>query len=524
VTRSTFVPNRKIGYAVLPLAATALLGMACSNNNSSNTSNNAAATKAASSVATIATTPAAATTRAATPVAGAATRVATPVAGAATSAAARTATPVAVGVGGASGSPRAGSPTAGSPAAGASAVTTTNAAIDLRVTLDQLLSEHAFLAMVAMQKGYDGAPDFKAAADQLDQNSVALGKAVDSVYPGAGAKFLDLWRAHIGMFVDYTVGSATKDQAKKDKALADLAGYRKDFGAFINGANPNLPADAVAGLLQTHVNELVAALDSYAAKDYAKTYQQFDEAYKHMFATGDALAGGIVKQSPNKFAGDPMSKAAGLRVALDTLLSEHANLAILAMQKGVNGAADFKPLADQLDKNSVELSQAVDSVYPGAGAKFLDLWRAHIGMFVDYTVGTATKDQAKRDKALADLAGYRKDFGAFINGANPNLPADAVAGLLQQHVNELISALDSYVAKDYVKTYAQFDEADKHMFTTGDALAAGIVKQSPNKFALALGVDADNDLAAVLTTGNDYTLAGLESTDTGYSYSCTITF
>ena len=50
---------------------------------------------------------------------------------------------------------------------------------------------------------------------------------------------------------------------------------------------------------------------------------------------------------------------------------------------------------------------------------------AHIGMVVDYTVGVATKDQAKQDKAVDDLVGYTQDFGAFLASANPNLPKES---------------------------------------------------------------------------------------------------
>ena len=65
---------------------------------------------------------------------------------------------------------------------------------DLRVTLGRLLAEHAGLATVAMQKGFDGDQDFKAIADALDTNTVDLGEALGSVY-GDEAKtaFLKMW-------------------------------------------------------------------------------------------------------------------------------------------------------------------------------------------------------------------------------------------------------------------------------------------------------------------------------------------
>ena len=106
------------------------------------------------------------------------------------------------------------------------------------------------------------------AAAALDANSVALSEAIRSVYGAdAGTAFLALWRKHIGFVVDYTTGVATKAKAKQDQAVNDLIGYARTFAAFLNSANPNLPADVVAGLVKTHIVTLRAVIDAQAAGD-----------------------------------------------------------------------------------------------------------------------------------------------------------------------------------------------------------------------------------------------------------------
>ena len=144
--------------------------------------------------------------------------------------------------------------------------------------------------------------EFKAAADALDANGVALAKAIGSVY-GADAEsaFLPLWRRHIGFAVDYTVGVAGNDRAKQDKAVNDLIGYTRDFGAFLNSANPNLPTKVVADLVQHHVITLKSVIDTQAAKDEAKAYAALRTAAGHMQAIADPLADAIVKQFPDRF-------------------------------------------------------------------------------------------------------------------------------------------------------------------------------------------------------------------------------
>jgi hypothetical protein len=181
---------------------------------------------------------------------------------------------------------------------------TTTPAADLRVTLDRLLGEHAVLAMVATQKGYDGAPDFEAAAAALDENGVELSQAIGSVYGDEAAKqFLDgpaLWRDHIGFFVDYTVGLAEKDMAAQREAVENLAGYTGAFSGYLAEAT-GLPQPALQESTMEHVMQLKGQIDAYAAGDYEEAARLFRQAYEHMVMTGDTLADAIVQQNPDEF-------------------------------------------------------------------------------------------------------------------------------------------------------------------------------------------------------------------------------
>jgi hypothetical protein len=176
-------------------------------------------------------------------------------------------------------------------------------ACDLRVTLNKLLGEHVTLAASATGAALGGREDeFKAAAEALDWNSVAIADAIGSVYgKDAGDAFLPLWRTHIGFFVDYTMATARMDMAGKEKAVADLTGYAQDFGAFLESANPNLPRAAVAELVGHHVTTLAAVVDAQAGMDWAKAYEAERNAYAHMQVISDALADAIAMQVPDKF-------------------------------------------------------------------------------------------------------------------------------------------------------------------------------------------------------------------------------
>ena len=172
--------------------------------------------------------------------------------------------------------------------------------------------------------------------------------------------------------------------------------------------------------------------------------------------------------------------ASDLRSALGKLLGEHAALAMNATNLGVTGSKSFPAAAKALDRNSVELSQAIGSIYgKGAAKTFLDgkfQWRAHINFFVDYTVATAKKNKAGQNKAVANLTTYTKMHGAFLAGAT-GLPKLAVQNDLLGHVLELKNQLDAYAAGDYTKAANIYRDAYAHMFMTGDLLAGAIAKQ-----------------------------------------------
>src|SRR6478609_7336787 len=331
-------------------------------------------------------------------------------------------------------------------------VKSSSKAVALRITLDRLLGEHAILAIQATQRGYAGGKDFGAVAKQLDANSVALSQAIASIYgPAAGKQFLNgkfLWRDHIKFFVAYTFAKAT-----------------------------GLPKQALVDDLTAHVLQLKGQLDAYAKGNYAQAYALTDAAYKHMFMTGDTLAAAIAKQ---KNLGSTTSKAADLQVTLDRMLGEHALLATWATQAGVTGGKNFPALAKQLDRNSVEISQAIGSLYGAAAAKqFLNgknLWRAHINDFVAYTVATAKGDKAGQKKAVTMLLAYVQTQAAFFAKAT-GLPKQAVVNDLTAHILQLKGALDSYHAGQYGKTFQLVHGAYEHMYMTGADLAGGIAKQ-----------------------------------------------
>ncbi|MEO5691377.1 MAG: hypothetical protein ABIQ64_04275 [Candidatus Saccharimonadales bacterium] len=178
------------------------------------------------------------------------------------------------------------------------------------------------------------------------------------------------------------------------------------------------------------------------------------------------------------------TKAADLRVLLNGLQQEHVSLASAATRAGFDGARNFDAAAGSLGQNTDDISAAVGSVYGDeAGAKFKEIWASHIGFFVDYTVAAKAGDTAGMEKAVTNLNGYVDAISTFFSGANPNLPKDAVAQLITEHVGLLKSAVDKYGAGDLEGSYQAERDARTQIGTIANTLSGAIVKQSPDKFS-----------------------------------------
>ena len=180
-----------------------------------------------------------------------------------------------------------------------------NKGVDLRVTVNQALQEHLYLATFATNAALGGrSEEFKAAGDALNANGTDIGALLGSVYgQDAQAKFNSIWSAHNGFFVDYTVAVSKKDMAGKDAAVKNLTTvYVPQFSDFVAGAT-GLPKDTVAGLTAMHVTTTAAVVDAQGAKDAAGAATKDRAAAQHMPMLADPLAAGIVAKFPAKFQG-----------------------------------------------------------------------------------------------------------------------------------------------------------------------------------------------------------------------------
>jgi len=150
----------------------------------------------------------------------------------------------------------------------------------------------------------------KAAAGEADEyglkNATAVGQSIAPIYgQAAGEKFAMLFTGHYAAVKGYMTaafannfkGSAAQKKAAVDRLLKNA----NDIAMFVSAANPNLPKDAVYGLLLTHGQQHIMMIDAVAKNDWAAEADSWDPMVKHIYTLSDALADGIAKQFPGKF-------------------------------------------------------------------------------------------------------------------------------------------------------------------------------------------------------------------------------
>ena len=139
------------------------------------------------------------------------------------------------------------------------------------------------------------------AADATVANAGDIAKAVAGFYgEAAGKGMLDLLAGHWKGVQDLTDATHAGDKAGEERARKELNDNAAAIAKFLSGANPNLPYDAVHGLMMAHIGYHEAQIKEIMegkAKAEATTWKAMQE---HMDMFADALSDGIAKQFPDK--------------------------------------------------------------------------------------------------------------------------------------------------------------------------------------------------------------------------------
>jgi hypothetical protein len=167
----------------------------------------------------------------------------------------------------------------------------------LRSAFAMLLGEHMELIIGAQRATFAGAPQFQAAAAQVNANTSALTKGMGAIVgPRKAAEFQSAWAEHVEGLLAYTAAVAGKDEAAKAAAMQNLDTFAARLALYFSDIVRNeLPVEPLTEAITMHDRHLTDHVDAYAAKRYDQALQLERDGYLQMLGVANTLVGAIQK-------------------------------------------------------------------------------------------------------------------------------------------------------------------------------------------------------------------------------------
>jgi hypothetical protein len=349
---------------------------------------------------------------------------------------------------------------------------------EVRARFEQLLGQHALLAVRLTRSEVAKATDLRDAAEtSMTANTDALHQLVGVAYDGTEAdRFKQLWQGYTTELAAYAGAAAGQSAGGKQEARAALLDYCDDWGSFLAQASGGrVEAGTAERTAQARVEGLMAQVDAYAAKDYDKAYKLERQAYQGTFTAGTTLAKASV--SP-KEAASLDAAPEKLRSAFAMLLGEHMELIVDAQRATFAGSPEFDAAATQVNANTATLAAAMGTIVgPEKAAEFQKAWANHVEGLMAYTAAVAGNDEAAKAVAKENLDGFAERLALYFSEVVRNvLAADPLTDAITAHDQHLIDQVDAFAAKDYGRAQQVQDEGYQQMVGVANVLVDAIQK------------------------------------------------
>ncbi len=310
-------------------------------------------------------------------------------------------------------------------------------AADFRVRLNLLLGEHVMLVAKQAVAASNHTDEYAGYLALLSANGNSLLDTMRAAFGNTAANQLDqAWAIQNGYLIDYTIGLVTHNDNKSNGAMSGLVnGFVPRFAKLITSLT-QLPLDSMTQLETAQLANTKTMIDDEIAQSYTKLYADLRVAYASSSSMGDALAIRVAQEFPDKFPGDPSSKAVDVRASLNTLLQEHAYVTTMMSDAGIAG-------------RGAEAASALGAV---AGV------HGDLGPIISFLLGTAARTQFDqlwgiRDATLfayansSDAGARQRLTGSFVVqfSALTAAPASAV----RDQVLATLRVMDDQRAKSY---------------------------------------------------------------------------
>jgi hypothetical protein len=133
--------------------------------------------------------------------------------------------------------------------------------------------------------------------------------------------------------------------------------------------------------------------------------------------------------------------------------------------------------------NAKEIAGAIAPFYGQAASdQLFSLLAGHYGAIKEYLDAAVKQDSSGGATATDHLTANAQEIAAFLSGANPNLPEDALEELLMAHGGHHLQQIQEVQAGQFDKEAATWSAMKGHIYVIADALTDALAKQFPEKF------------------------------------------
>ncbi len=198
------------------------------------------------------------------------------------------------------------------------------------------------------------------------------------------------------------------------------------------------------------------------------------------------LLGGVAGYCANglKDTENPLSsKSVELYSTMRKLWADHVIWTREYIVSAIDNADDTNFAAERLMRNQEDIGAAIVPFYgEEAGAELTRLLKEHISIAVELIDAAKTNNQAGYHEADHRWTQNAQDIAVFLSKANPHWPEQALVETMNMHLKTTTDEAVARLNKDYVKDIEAFDMVFHHIMEMSDQIAAGVIKQFPEKF------------------------------------------
>lgn len=364
--------------------------------------------------------------------------------------------------------------------------TFTQAEADLQMQWRKLWEDHVFWTRMVIINIADTPGGTNESVTRLLQNYRDMEDAMRPYYGDAEAeRFGDLLQEHLLVAADLV----TAVKANNSTGAADLETKWFDnadrIAADLAGLNPNWDEQAQKEMWHSHLNVTLAEAGARLSKNWTGDIAADDEVHRVALEMADMQSTGILKQFPEKFAGEKTVTRAELDLTngMRMLWTDHTVYTRLYLISALDDAPGTDAVAARLLQNQADLGDAIKPVYgDAAGDKLTALLKDHILIAVDIVDAVKANNTTAQADAEARWTANADEIAAFLSGANPHWTEQALKDLLYTHLSTTKDELVARYTKDYAADVAAWDRVYDHILMMSDALSEGVIAQFPATF------------------------------------------